>query len=82
MEGILIKYNRKSGDRIVQEFKGASGYLEAMRTKLFADSISYPQDNWEVVVIGSDSISTVERTHSRYFSGNDISGSDKQLYLA
>ena len=75
MEGILIKYNRKNGDRIVHEFKGASGSMDAMKTKLFADSISSPEDDWEVVVIGSDSLSTVKRTHSRYFSGNDITAS-------
>ncbi|MFT8592137.1 MAG: hypothetical protein ABF747_00785 [Bifidobacterium sp.] len=72
MEGILIKYNRKNGERIVHEFKGDDGYLEAMQTKTFLESISQPQADWEVVVIGSDSIATVERTHSRYFSGRDV----------
>ncbi len=82
MEGILIKYNRKNGDRIVHEYKGLNGYVEAMKTKLFADSIASPQNNWEVVVIGSDSISTVERTHSRYFSGKDITSTNSNLQFA
>jgi hypothetical protein len=82
MEGILIKYNRKNGERIVHEYKGPDGYSDAMNAKLFSDSIANPQDGWEVVVIGSDSLSTVERTHSRYFSGLDITGSQRMTQYA
>lgn len=82
MEGILIKYNRKNGERIIREYKGPDGYSNAMKTKFFADSISNPQNDWEVVVIGSDSLSTVERTHSRYFSGRDVTDSQRMMDFA
>lgn len=72
MEGILIRYNRRSGDRVVIEYKGENGYMNAINSRQYLNSISHPQDGWEVVVIGSDSLKTVQATHSRYFSGQDV----------
>ena len=30
-----------------------------------------PKGDWEIAVIGSDSLESVMHTHSRYFSGKD-----------
>lgn len=74
MVGIMIRYNRRTGDRIVREYLGENGYKDAVRNRLFLRnaSISSSADDLETVVIGADSLATVKRTHSRYFSGRDI----------
>jgi hypothetical protein len=74
MVGVMIRYNRKTGDRIVREFLGENGYKDAVRSKAFLRDASMlsPKNDWETVVIGADSLATVEHTHSRYFSGRDI----------
>ncbi|KFI53742.1 hypothetical protein [Bifidobacterium biavatii] len=71
MVGVLIRYNRRNGDRVVKVFDGPNGYLDASRDRGFLRDMGKIGTDWEVAVIGSDSLETVKRTHSRYFSGHD-----------
>jgi hypothetical protein len=64
--GILIEYNRRTGEKKVQEFTGESGHLEAMRERFKLEANEQNPDV-EIVAIGADSLESVKRSHSRYF---------------
>lgn len=71
MSGFVIEYNRITGDRLVTEFPGLNGHREALlqRLKLERERLSA---DWEIVSLNSDSIETVKKTHSRYFTGHNV----------
>ena len=71
MVGVLIRYNRKNGDRIVHVFDGPHGYLDAIHDPAYLRDMGKPKGDWEIAVIGSDSLESVMHTHSMYFSGKD-----------
>ncbi|KAA8827184.1 hypothetical protein [Bifidobacterium myosotis] len=71
MVGVMIRYNRANGDRCVRVFDGPDGYRNAIRDPAYLRDMGRPKGDWELVVIGSDSLDTVMHTHSRYFSGRD-----------
>lgn len=75
MVGMIIRYNRKTGDRIVREYPGSEGYLDAVNDFEFRMNIGKHQGDWELAVIGSDSFDSIRTTHSRYFTGHEILGS-------
>jgi hypothetical protein len=62
MKSFLIFYNRLSGKVDVQEFAVPS---EAIQARMDYEIHSKPDE--EVVVLRSDSLDSVKRTHSRYF---------------
>lgn len=72
MVGVLIRYNRRTGDRIVRVFDGPTGYQDAVNDPGFRRDRGRTGTDWEVAVIGSDSLESVKHTHSRYFSGRDL----------
>lgn len=71
MAGVIIRYNRRTGDRVVKVYEGKHGYLDAFKDKAYRRDMTSADDDWEVALIGADSLETVKRTHSRYFSGKD-----------
>ena len=62
MKSFLLVYDRLSGALTVQEFLDAPAALAA---RLSEESKAGP--NTEVVVLSSDSESSLRQTHSRYF---------------
>lgn len=62
MKSFLLVYDRLSGELTVQEFADAS---TAMAARMKRESKAGP--NTEVVVLSSDSESSLRQTHSRYF---------------
>ncbi|HET7415975.1 MAG TPA: hypothetical protein VFI97_09795 [Arthrobacter sp.] len=74
MSGFVIQYDRRTGDRIVTEFKGADGPRRALVERLELERKRASED-WEVVSLNSDSVSTIQKTHSRYFTGRELSHS-------
>ncbi|RWZ79853.1 hypothetical protein [Glutamicibacter sp. HZAU] len=72
MAGFVIQYHRFSGDRIVKEFDGPEGSREALLERLKLET-ERPNSDWEIVSLNSDSLETIKKTHSRYFSGHTVS---------
>lgn len=72
VSGFVIQYHRLSGDRIVTEFAGANGPKLALLERLRLEK-QRPNRDWEIVSLNSDSLETIEKTHSRYFRGNAVS---------
>ncbi|KFI92211.1 hypothetical protein BISA_0607 [Bifidobacterium saguini DSM 23967] len=71
MVGVIIRYNRKTGDRCVKVYDGPNGYLDAGNDPAYLRDSAKVGTDWEVALIGSDSLASVMHTHSRYFSGKD-----------
>lgn len=68
MEAILIRYNRRTGDRVVKVFRNPD---DAVRDNGFRRDVGRCDPEWEMVILLADSLETVMHTHSRYFSGRD-----------
>lgn len=68
MPGFVIEFNRHTGDRRVTGF--ASG-REAMEHRLELEA-QRTDKGVEIVALISDSIETLRRTHSRYFTGEEL----------
>ena len=64
MRGYVIEFDRRTGDRRVTEFATPN---EAMKYRLQLEA-GRLDENIEIVVI-SESLDTLQRTHSRYFTG-------------
>lgn len=70
MAGFVIEYNRRTGERRVTEYLGADGHRQALRRRLALEAERASME-WEIASLTSDSLATVEKTHSRYFM-NDL----------
>ena len=66
MSNFLIIYNRRTGVQSVREFSAGHEH-EAIRARFAAEREHRGESDIEVAVLGSDSIDTLIRTHSRYF---------------
>jgi hypothetical protein len=71
MPGFVIEYNRITGDRLVTEYPGADGHRAALLRRLELEK-SRPSAEWEIISLNSDSLDTVRKTHSRYFTGHAV----------
>lgn len=71
MTAFVIEYNRKTLDRIVTPFAGEGGRRASMRHRLELER-DRTDTNVEIVSLVSDSIETIQQTHSRYFHGREI----------
>lgn len=71
MPGFVIEYNRATGDHHVTEFPGSTGHRDALKFRLERER-NRTSVQWEVVSLNSDSLETVHRTHSRYFTGRAV----------
>jgi hypothetical protein len=62
MKPYLVIYNRRSGDKTIQEFANpAAAMKERLRLETNSDA------DTEIVVLSSDSIESLRITHARYF---------------
>lgn len=68
MPGFVIEYNRRTRDRRVHEFVDPQ---EAMRYRLRLESERGDMDV-EIVALTSRSLESLQRTHSRYFTGKEL----------
>lgn len=68
MHGYVIEFNRATRERRVSEFASAR---EAMEYRLQLEGRRTDQ-NVEIAALVSKSIATLERTHSRYFTGKEL----------
>ena len=71
MSGFVIQYHRPTGALRIQEFPGADGHKEAMLCRLQLES-EREDLNWEIVSLNSSSIEVLKKTHSRYFSADQV----------
>jgi hypothetical protein len=68
MPGYVIEYNRRTRARRVQEF---IDHRDAMRERLRLEA-SRTDPDIEIAALISDSLKTLEQTHSRYFTGREL----------
>jgi len=64
VSGYVISYHRKSGASEVKSFEGPNGHREAFAERLRIEKSNHDPD---LEIVG-DSLESVKRTHSRYFS--------------
>jgi hypothetical protein len=67
MRGYVIEFNRRTGDRRVTEFATPREAME-YRLQLEGGRID---ENIEIAALISESLETLRRTHSRYFTGEE-----------
>jgi hypothetical protein len=70
MPGYVVEFNRRTRKRRVQEFPD---HREAMHKRLELEA-SRTDPDIEIAALISDSLETLERTHSRYFTGQELAG--------
>ncbi len=68
MPSYVIEFNRRTRERRVQEFHG---HREAMECRLRLEAERVDTDV-EIVMLISKSLETLGRTHSRYFTGREL----------
>lgn len=68
MPGFVIEFNRTTRERVVHRFDDAS---EAMRYRLERERVRSNADI-EIAALSASSIEALQRTHSRYFSGEEL----------
>jgi hypothetical protein len=65
---VLLVFDHASGKLVCTQEYG-SNEVEALDAYAKAEA-EYDSSNYEVVLIGSDSLETVKRTHANYFEGS------------
>lgn len=68
MPGFLIEFNRRTRERRVREF---ADHGEAMQLRLQLEATREDSDI-EIAALISSSLETLQRTHSRYFTGKEL----------
>ncbi|AQA20474.1 hypothetical protein BTZ20_5633 [Rhodococcus sp. MTM3W5.2] len=68
MPGYVIEFNRRTRDRRVHEFVD---HQDAMRYRLRLEAERVDRDV-EIAALISKSLETLQRTHSRYFTGKEL----------
>jgi hypothetical protein len=71
MAGFLIEYNRRTSDWSVTQFLSDTGHRDAMKLRLERERLRTDADV-EIVSLVSDSLETIQKTHSRYFAGREL----------
>lgn len=71
MSGFLIEYNRRSSDWRLTEYTGEAGPRNAMINRLRLERERTDGD-WEIAALASDSLDSLQETHSRYFRGEEL----------
>lgn len=64
-------YNRKSRQWTVREYLGPDGAREAFLQRLELER-ERTDDDWEIASLNADSLETVQKTHARYFEGEQL----------
>ncbi|MCG7607485.1 hypothetical protein BA059_10970 [Mycolicibacterium sp. (ex Dasyatis americana)] len=68
MPGFVVEFNRRTRERRVREFDDPG---DAMRMRLQLESERVDGDI-EIAALTSKSLETLQRTHSRYFTGKEL----------
>jgi hypothetical protein len=68
VRGYVIQFNRRTGDRRVTEFATPQEAIE-YRLQLEAERVD---ESIEIAALISESLETLQRTHSRYFTGQEV----------
>ena len=68
MAGFVIEFNRRTRERRVWEF---ADHGDAMRFRLQLEAERQDEDV-EIAALISTSLATLQRTHSRYFTGKEL----------
>lgn len=71
MPGFVIEFNRRTRDRRVTEFAGPTSSRDAMRRRLELEHAGREKDV-EIVALTSGSLTTLKKTHARYFTGREL----------
>lgn len=71
MAGFVVMYNRRSRQWSVEEFLGPDGSREALLRRIELEQQRIDVD-WEIASLNADSLETVQKTHSRYFEGEEL----------
>ncbi|MEB3061603.1 hypothetical protein [[Mycobacterium] zoologicum] len=72
MQSFVIEFNRRTRDRRVHQFASPR---EAMAYRLKLERERQDTTDVEIAALTSGSLESLQRTHSRYFTGADISAS-------
>ncbi|MFD6357929.1 hypothetical protein [Nocardia tengchongensis] len=73
MTGFLIIYERHSGNRQVLEYPGQDGHRAAVSKRLELEAQGrFVGRNIEIAALSTDSLETLQVTHSRYFRGTEV----------
>ncbi|MFG1794173.1 hypothetical protein [Nocardia sp. NPDC049149] len=71
--GLLVLYQRHTGDHQLCEFDGPDGAREAVAERLRLErDPRYAVDNVEICALSSESLASIKVTHSRYFGGRQV----------
>jgi len=62
----VVEYNRRTGAVDVRAFDGVEGHRSAIKYRMIREADV--SEDVEVVALLSDSLDSIKRTHSRYFS--------------
>jgi hypothetical protein len=65
MNYFLVTYNRRTGQHDVKQF--GMERVNALRARFALEREHHGNPDIEIVVLGSDSLQTLEKTHPRYF---------------
>jgi hypothetical protein len=68
MPGFVIEFNRRTRERRVREF---ADHADALRLRLQLEAERTDSDI-EIAALISKSLETLQRTHSRYFTGKEL----------
>lgn len=74
-KGFLVVYSRRTGEWAMQVFEGPRATHHGLMRRLELDDLREDRDI-EIVVLGAQSFATVNRTHSRYFTGRRVEIAD------
>lgn len=77
MNHFLIVYDRTSGDSLsLKEFDSGSGDID-LQERFVLERVHKDEPNIEVIVLGSSSLESLKRTHSRYFEQLSLESFDR-----
>jgi len=68
MPGFVIEFNRRTRERRVRQFVD---HADAMRCRLQLEA-ERDNEDIEIAALISKSLETLQRTHSRYFTGKEL----------
>lgn len=71
MAAFLIEYNRRTSDWSVTQFLSDTGHRDAIKLRFERERVRTDPDI-EIVSLVSDSLETIKKTHSRYFTGREL----------
>jgi hypothetical protein len=68
---VLVEYHRGTGKVCTTNFFGPNAVYQAMTARFNAEQVRMDPE-LEIVVLVSDSLRSIHKTHSRYFMGGSL----------